>query len=699
MINQQKFCKDMDRATAMMRSGDIEGAGVVFQSLYAMLQMDSYKQRFILGNFDRVFFGLSPNHVLSLLLNMSVLNLNACRAKSTLDIIGQYNRIEEDFSIYGPLDFIVDKNEIEAYRRLGDNRRALQLCDRLLEKDISHTQKVDILIIKGTIERIKSHQVFGINSLSLALAEAEAEGSPSLIAKCYLELAAMVGIHYPALGLSFLWKARVHYEKANEQENVSFCKSRMAMTYFLLWHKSQQKADRFINEARHLVNEGIKREDFRQAGAQYSFDRLKGVVNNNLELIKISADFFESINAYEEVCRSAEFYIKVALTIGDRAAAKQGAKLYEKSAMALNDNLRVDYIQSLDLDNAIAVWTPEQSSKDFLNLLDVLEMIAYDEEYYHLEKNTMRLMFPTHYQEGLFETVLMPDGNTHLYPCSLYPFRYYRGQSDRLDGKKCQPSLFRNLSDTEMFRERLCLKELELLLKEYPLTKIYKEGLFYKTPQGVLPISLNVDTTALGQHYGIKTDVLDLTSDKWVAAFFASTKFENGEYQPYSDYGVGVMYVYTDCPIFNSGYNNRLSAVGLQPFSRPGCQAGLVYKMKEDEDFNNMAERIIFKHDPAISELIFNYCNRSKKLFPDEILEEKVKGIKSSREFSRSAFNNTIEEYYKKCNEETIQMYVKELEITFQDEIPVRFTEEELKTFDDKWEKEKDHFFDSVYVR
>ena len=28
-----------------------------------------------------------------------------------------------------------------------------------------------------------------------------------------------------------------------------------------------------------------------------------------------------------------------------------------------------------------------------------------------------------------------------------------------------------------------------------------------------------------------------------------------------------------------------------------------------------------------------------------------------------------------------------------------KFTEAELKAFDERWEKEKDHFFDSVYVR
>ena len=151
----------------------------------------------------------------------------------------------------------------------------------------------------------------------------------------------------------------------------------------------------------------------------------------------------------------------------------------------------------------------------------------------------------------------------------------------------------------------------------------------------------NVDSTAIGQHYGIKTDVLDLTADKWVAAFFAATKYENGTYLPHKDDGVGVIYVYTEMPVLNFA-SKRLSVVGLQPFSRPGCQAGLVYRMQKEENFNNQAHRIFFKHDAAISEFIYNYCNRSKKLFPDEILEEKVKEIKKLKVYSRKALDNII---------------------------------------------------------
>lgn len=698
MMNIAKYRQDNQRAGELLHGGDLKAAGRLFQSLYASLRMDTYHRRLSKQRFDKVFFGLMPDDVMFMLFNKTVCHLNACETKDALDTIKCYKMIERDFSMHGAPDFGVAANEIEAYQRLGNNKKALTLCDELLKMGLTSQQRVETLITKGAIESSDSHWVFGINTLSLALAEAEADGTPRLIAKCYLEMAAMIGTHYPALSLSFLWKARVHYEKAKEAENVAFCKTRMAMAYFLLWHRCQQKEARFIDEAKRLVNDDLKREDFRHPGAQYSYDRLKGLINKDLELIETSIDFFEQIKAYGDFYRSVEFYIKTALTVDDREAAKRGAKRYEQTAAALNDQAHLNYIRSIDVEKAVACWIPAQAPKDMPNLLDVLESIAYDEELFHLENDVFRGLFPTHYQEGMFETVTMSDGRTHLYPCTLYPYKYFRGQSDKLEGKKCKPSLFRDLSEAEMFHERLCLKELEILLWSYPLTRVFDGEMGYNTPDGVNPIFLNVDVKALGQHYGIKTDVLDLTADKWVAAFFASTEYKDGEYLVWKKGGEGVIYIYHDRPAMIEAMN-RLSAVGLQPFSRPGCQAGLVYRMLPDEDFNNKAQRIVFKHDPEIAELVYNYCNRSKKLFPEEILEEKVKAIKAAKICSQLALNNVVKEYYQDRSEMDILGWLDELGISVEDESPVQFTDEELKACEDRWNKEKGHFFDNVHVR
>lgn len=689
------FRLEFANANNAMCARNLVEAKNIYSKLYEFISINTYRQRLNKKYFNKVFFGLTSNDVLVMLYNKMLCHLNSCELEQVLKTIHIYRQIEKDFDINNLLDEKIDFYEIVSYYHIGEYQKALDLCDKMLKKDLDSSVKVEVLILKGSIETDESRQIFSINTLSLALAEAEAVGAPTHIAKCYIEMAKMIGIHYPSLSLSFLWKALIFYEKGQDKEHVSITKSRMALAYFNLWHR--KKDNRFIEEARRLVNKDIRREDFVLSGAKYDFDRIKGLITKDVNLLESSIDEFESIHAYSEVLRSAELYIKTCLEIGDREAAKRGAKRYEQAAVAIDDEIRLNNIRSIDLDVVKPSWIPEQEQKPLPDLLDVLEHLAYEEEWFHLEKNAIRALFPTHYQDGKFTAVMYPDGKAHLYPCALYPNRYFRGQSDKLEGKACKPSLFRNLPEEEIFRERLCLKEFENLLQNYPLTKVFNDMLYYNTPEGPKHISLKVDYTALAQHYGIKTDLLDLTADKWVAAFFASTTYKNGEYVPFESEGEGAFYIYQHMPVFDVA-SDRLSAVGLQPLSRPGCQAGLVYKMLKNEDFNKKAQRIVFKHDPDISKLIFNYCNRSKKLFPNEILENKANEIRESKVYSQVALTNTISAYYKDTDESVIQGYIDQLGITFQDDPSVSFSPQEIAAVTEKYDQEKDHYFDSIII-
>ncbi len=648
------------------------------------------------GNEDSLSLNLQ-NELLHLY-NRSASCMNVGKSEEALRCIEEYKKIVQNMgkSFDRVLDFEMGLREVEVNRRLGRNANGLRLCDTLLAKELTHTERARALLAKGSIESDESRLLFSVNSISEALGEAEEAGSPELIGKCYFELAKMIGIHYPALSLSLLWKARIFFEKNKNEEMTACCKERMAMSYFLLWHRTNDK--RYHDEALRLVNKDIDRDVYRHPGAKAGFDRLRGMINNDLDLIQSALNFYEEIHAWGEAMRTAEFYIKTALTIGDREKAKEGAKRYEKYAEGVHDESRLAYIRSIDLDHAVASWVPEIEQKPLPNLLDVLDMLALDEEWFHLEKSDIRMLFPNHYQEGMFEAIMMPDGRSRLYPLGLVPQRYYRGQSDKLEGRACVPSLYRDLSDSQVFYERLCLMELEILLSDYPLTAMYLDGLEYDAPDGKHPLPLMVDVTALGQHYGIRTDVLDVTADKWVAAFFAATKCNKGKYIPFTEEGEGVMYVYNHVPALRYK-DERLNAVGQQPFSRPGLQAGLVYKMLPEENFNNKAQRIVFKHDPKISELIFNYCNRSKRLFPQEILEDKVNDIRQSQVHSRQALEMTKERYYKDCSNEVIQEYLKEQAVVIQDVCPVIFTDEEKRVCIERWEAEKGNILSSIHVR
>ena len=332
-------------------------------------------------------------------------------------------------------------------------------------------------------------------------------------------------------------------------------------------------------------------------------------------------------------------------------------------------------------------------------IMDVLDTLALEDELWALNDSLERCMFPNYAQEGLFEPIIFGDGKSRLVPCSISLNKYYRGEIKRYS--RCEPSLFRrNKNDdnfvykSKIFYEKLKFCQLHLLIDTYPLTKIWKEGIYLNAPDGgQIQISLNIDTEALAQHYGIKTDLIDLTIDKFTAAFFAVTEYNNGKYTAYEpkepDYGL--FYIYNDTPWIDdkSPYSRRLSVVGLQPFSRPGEQAGFVYRMNLGENFNRISQKKVkFRHDAAMSHLIFNFQNRSKRLFPYDILEDKVRQIcEKNFIFSKDALNYCKRMYYANENDDTIQQYIDKLHINIKNKNTVSFTEVEKKKIIDDWNK------------
>lgn len=337
-------------------------------------------------------------------------------------------------------------------------------------------------------------------------------------------------------------------------------------------------------------------------------------------------------------------------------------------------------------------------------IIDILEEISLGEEMWHLEDSPIRMMFPNHYQEGMFELVCMPDGTSQLWPMSLGVNCYYRGQSSYYP--KCYPSLYRpGMNDVDRFIARLRTCELQILMERYPLWDIFKHGTMLTMPDGTQrPINLSCDALALAQHYGLPTELLDLTVDKWVAAFFACTKYDSktDTYRPTDETdGYGVFYSYSDIESLFSDYSRKkLRAVGLQPFARPGEQAGYVLEMEKGQNFNKQCWRKIkFRHDKRASELVFNYTNRAKKLFPKSPLEEKASIIKTTDEISKAAFDMAICQYYSDMHEETVSELLKESGIKIVGTSHLSFSDKEKEEFYQDWKHNEKRFYSQIHVR
>lgn len=172
-----------------------------------------------------------------------------------------------------------------------------------------------------------------------------------------------------------------------------------------------------------------------------------------------------------------------------------------------------------------------------------------------------------------FEQVKTHNGYK-LIPTSRDNCVLYRGQG--VYANPCLPTIFRrNRSEIEIFADRVRAAEFELMLKRFDIIKRFEAAHF------------EVDYIGLAQHYGINTDVLDLTIDIRIALFFAMCRLNKAtdNYEPQNQEDEYVGYIYAVLPLTNHSkkgiknslkyvFDDKIKAIGLQPFKRPGRQRG-----------------------------------------------------------------------------------------------------------------------------
>ncbi len=340
---------------------------------------------------------------------------------------------------------------------------------------------------------------------------------------------------------------------------------------------------------------------------------------------------------------------------------------------------------------------PEQ--RHFLNIRDLKESIYQIRKTYLLPDEeseiNQQLLSP---KPNQFEAIKTNKNDKILIPTQLNYSYLYRGENGIFEN--CAPSLYRNhnLTIEYIFLERLRSCEFELLLKNHPVVnKIF------------IPNNIRVSYLGLAQHYGLKTDIIDFTSDLDIALFFATSIYNkiNDCFEPNLTTGIHTSTLYLIPSIFMfdefNGENfldSKISAIGFQPFIRPGIQKGFCYRVEKDEKIH--AIRYTFNYTASESEYYYKLFNNGKLIWNIDPLAIKTNLISKQKMFSKECFNLCFNRY--RINGITSSTLIKRLkkhgvEISYKSK-PTQYSHEEKQYLKNYWnEKHAKSFSESIMKR
>lgn len=321
-------------------------------------------------------------------------------------------------------------------------------------------------------------------------------------------------------------------------------------------------------------------------------------------------------------------------------------------------------------------------------ILDVVEKISAIENGFALSR-VSEVPSSRFYDEGRYNYVSERNNRdvVHLMPTSQSPFTFFRGQSRFHE--PCIPSLFRgkikgeNATEGDIAAHRIKICEFAKLLSTHHV--------FAEVSRNIL-----VEPVALAQHYGLTTEYLDITNSKWVAAFFACTRYDydTDTYHPVGrDYeeGYGVMYItnFHAKGVFPEEFFEKNGVIGYQYFERPTKQSSFGFRMKNGEDFNTSPyfDKIFFRHDLEASRIVYSMSYNQNRFIPRDALSKLAREIDQSREVTREALFSCWMNYYQDKLPEFLDRVCAAKAWTIrEDNAPiVAFSEEQLQVDWKEW--------------
>jgi len=240
----------------------------------------------------------------------------------------------------------------------------------------------------------------------------------------------------------------------------------------------------------------------------------------------------------------------------------------------------------------------------------------------------------------------------------------------------------REWSFLEKLERQIQLEDFRLILQTNPEIKEMEEG------------GLEVNYNGLAQHYGIETNVLDLTNSFLVAAFFATTIYDSlmDAYRPIlHTVSQGVIYFFPTGGFLKFGQEPPIWPIGMAPLRRPGEQRGFGMEMtEENKDLNQYSGGHAFRfwHTPSASLKVWNETRGGSILFPYDPMIEKVRNIRKYRIYSEDALRRA----YEKTDGIDMSLEVASIELinngcTFVNKLPFAYTDKEIVYINELYRK------------
>jgi len=302
--------------------------------------------------------------------------------------------------------------------------------------------------------------------------------------------------------------------------------------------------------------------------------------------------------------------------------------------------------------------------------------------------------------DGHFGAIAIDNKQCVLAPYPEFAISLYRGQTKFYE--PCVSSLFRsNTNKIDRFISYLRIAEFQLLLSSHPAVVDFAKW-------KIMDLSIRIDYEGLAQHYGLKTQLVDLTSDPYVAAFFACCEYDTtlNQYKPVLKANhKGVIYKFSFA--LNSlvedqnSSPSRSSVVGLQPLDRPAEQYAYCYRLTKKQSLNSMPyfKPYFFTHDPKISIKVFERFEGGKTLFPSDPVKEKAIAISKTMKISAEALHLVMAKFKKKFKEKKTINDLKRKGIIIVEKSQISFTEKEKLIIQGQWNLRREDILSKIGVR